>query len=69
VTILEFLPRVVPVEDEEISKEITPLFQKRGIECEHRRQGREVERTETGVKRDLHRLERQAASEGSRKVF
>jgi dihydrolipoamide dehydrogenase len=32
VTILEFLPRVVPVEDEEISKEITRLFKKRGID-------------------------------------
>ena len=32
VTIVEFLPRVVPVEDEEISKEITRLFKKRGID-------------------------------------
>jgi dihydrolipoamide dehydrogenase len=32
VTILEFLPRMVPVEDEEISKELTRLFKKRGID-------------------------------------
>jgi len=32
VTILEFLPRVVPVEDEEVSKEITRLFKKRGVD-------------------------------------
>jgi len=32
VTILEMLPRVVPVEDEEISKELLRLFKKRGID-------------------------------------
>jgi dihydrolipoamide dehydrogenase len=32
VTIVEFLPRVVPVEDEEISKEIEKQFKKQGIE-------------------------------------
>lgn len=32
VTIVEFLPRVVPVEDEEISKELEKQFKKQGIE-------------------------------------
>src|SRR5947209_12820530 len=32
VTILEALPRVVPVEDEEISVELTKAFQKKGIQ-------------------------------------
>ena len=32
VTILEMLPRVVPVEDEEISKELLRLYKKRGID-------------------------------------
>jgi dihydrolipoamide dehydrogenase len=32
VTVVEFLPRVVPVEDEEISKELEKQFKKRGIE-------------------------------------
>ena len=32
VTIVEFLPRVVPVEDEEISKELEKNFKKQGIE-------------------------------------
>ena len=41
VTILEFLPRLVPVEDEEISKELARVFRKRGIEIEHRREGGE----------------------------
>src|SRR6202035_1628476 len=32
VTILEMLPRMVPVEDEDISKELLRLFKKRGID-------------------------------------
>ena len=32
VTILEMLPRIVPVEDEDISKELLRLYKKRGIE-------------------------------------
>ncbi|HUH61583.1 MAG TPA: FAD-dependent oxidoreductase, partial [Terracidiphilus sp.] len=31
VTILEFLPRLVPLEDEEVSKELARVFRKRGI--------------------------------------
>jgi len=50
VTILEFLPRVVPVEDEEISKEITRLFKKRGIEVNTGARVETVEENEAGVK-------------------
>jgi len=50
VTILEFLPRIVPVEDEEISKELTRLFKKRGIEVNTGAKVETVERTETGVR-------------------
>jgi dihydrolipoamide dehydrogenase len=50
VTILEFLPRVVPVEDEEVSKEITRLFKKRGIDVNTGAKVEKVERTETGAK-------------------
>jgi dihydrolipoamide dehydrogenase len=50
VTILEFLPRVVPVEDEEISKELTRLFKKRGIDVNTGAKVETVEKTETGVK-------------------
>lgn len=32
VTIVEFLPRIVPVEDEEISKELQKIYKKKGIE-------------------------------------
>ncbi|MBV9612811.1 MAG: FAD-dependent oxidoreductase, partial [Acidobacteriaceae bacterium] len=34
VTVLEMLPRLVPVEDEEISKELERHFKKTGIRCE-----------------------------------
>jgi dihydrolipoamide dehydrogenase len=50
VTILEFLPRVVPVEDEEISKELTRLFKKRGIDINTGARVEKVERTADGVK-------------------
>ena len=50
VTIVEFLPRVVPVEDEEVSKEITRLFKKRGIDVNTGAKVEKIERTEVGVK-------------------
>jgi dihydrolipoamide dehydrogenase len=50
VTIVEFLPRVVPVEDEEISKEITRLFKKRGIDVNTGTRVETVEKTEGGVR-------------------
>jgi dihydrolipoamide dehydrogenase len=50
VTILEFLPRIVPVEDEEISKELTRLFKKRGIDVNTGAKVEKVEKIETGVK-------------------
>ncbi|MGA3371148.1 MAG: dihydrolipoyl dehydrogenase [Terracidiphilus sp.] len=50
VSIVEFLPRVVPVEDEEVSKEIARLFKKRGIEINTGARVEKVEETGTGVK-------------------
>ncbi|MGA9071258.1 MAG: dihydrolipoyl dehydrogenase [Terracidiphilus sp.] len=50
VTILEFLPRIVPVEDEEVSKELARLFKKRGIEVNTGAKVESVERTEAGVR-------------------
>jgi dihydrolipoamide dehydrogenase len=50
ITILEFLPRIVPVEDEEISKELTRQFKKRGIDVNTGAKVEKVEKTETGVK-------------------
>ncbi|MGC9158315.1 MAG: dihydrolipoyl dehydrogenase, partial [Terracidiphilus sp.] len=49
VTILEVLPRLVPVEDEEISKELARVFRKRGISASTGARVESVEETETGV--------------------
>ncbi len=50
VTILEFLPRIVPVEDEDVSKELTRLFKKRGIDVNTGARVEKVERSSEGVK-------------------
>ena len=50
VSIIEYLPRVVPVEDEEISKELARQFKKRGIDLNTGAKVESVEKTETGVK-------------------
>jgi dihydrolipoamide dehydrogenase len=50
VTILEFLPRIVPVEDEEISKELTRVFKKRGIDINTGAKVAGVEKTAQGVR-------------------
>lgn len=50
ITIIEYLPRVVPVEDEEISKELARLFKKRGIDVNTGANVDKVERTESGVR-------------------
>jgi len=50
VTILEFLPRMVPVEDEEISKELAGVFRKRGIETSTGAKVEKVEKTADGVR-------------------
>lgn len=50
VTILEFLPRLVPIEDEEISKELARIFRKRGIATQTGAKVEKVDKTATGVK-------------------
>lgn len=49
VTILEVLPRLVPVEDEEISKELLRQFKKRGIDCNLSIKDTKIEKTKSGV--------------------
>ena len=49
VTILEMLPRLVPVEDEEISKELARVFKKRGIDFYVGAKVDKVEKTKDGV--------------------
>ncbi len=50
VTIVEMLPRLVPLEDEEISKELEKEFKKRGIKALTGHKVESVEATATGVK-------------------
>ncbi|HSO10900.1 MAG TPA: dihydrolipoyl dehydrogenase [Anaerolineales bacterium] len=50
VTIVEMLPRLVPLEDEEISKELEKEFKKRGIKSMTGHKVESVEATATGVK-------------------
>jgi dihydrolipoamide dehydrogenase len=50
VTIVEYLPRVVPVEDEEVSKEVTRLFKKRGIDINTGCKVEKIEKTDGGVR-------------------
>ena len=50
VTIVEFLPRMVPAEDEEISKELNRQFKKRGIDVNTSAKVEKVEKTTDGVK-------------------
>lgn len=50
VTIVEFMPRVVPVEDEEISKELEKNFKKQGIEIMTSSEVTKVDTSGNGVK-------------------
>ncbi len=49
VTILEMLPRVVPVEDEEISKELLRLYKKRGIDVNLSIKDTKIEKNKEGA--------------------
>jgi len=50
VTIVEFLPRIVPVEDEEISKELEKNYRKNGIEIMVNSEVTKVDTSGSGVK-------------------
>jgi len=50
VTIVEFMPRIVPVEDEDISKELERVFRKKGLTIMTNSSVEKVETTATGVK-------------------
>lgn len=49
ITIVEFLPRIVPVEDEEISKELEKQFKKQGIEILTSSEVLSVDTNEEGI--------------------
>lgn len=50
VTIVEFMPRIVPVEDEDISKELEKIYKKKGIEIMTNASVEKVEGSGNGVK-------------------
>ena len=50
VTVLEMLPRLVPVEDEEVSKELERYFKKTGIRCETGAKAENITSTDKGVR-------------------
>jgi len=50
VTVVEFLPRIVPIEDEDISKELEKIYKKKGIEVMTNASVESVETTANGVK-------------------
>jgi dihydrolipoamide dehydrogenase len=50
VTLLEMLPRIVPLEDEEISKELERAFKKQGVRVETGARVDRIERVEGGVR-------------------
>jgi dihydrolipoamide dehydrogenase len=55
VVIFEMLPRIVPVEDEEVSKQLERSFKKQGIRCETNAQVdlNSVERTGSGIRMNV----------------
>ena len=50
ITIVEYLPRLVPNEDEDVSKELARVFRKRGIDTYTGAKVEKVEKTPDGVK-------------------
>ena len=69
VTILETLPRMVPAEDEDISKELLRLFKKRGIDVNLSAKGRQDRKEQGRRARSLYKGRRhsryQAGGEGA----
>ncbi len=49
VTIVEMLPRLVPVEDDEVSKELARVYRKRGINFHTNAKVEKIDRTKAGV--------------------
>ena len=67
VTVIEMLPRLVPVEDEDVSKELLRSFKKKGINCFVNTKVEKVEKTKERRLRKLHAEWRSHAEAGSGK--
>jgi dihydrolipoamide dehydrogenase len=66
VTIVEMLPRIVPLEDEDVSAELEKAFKKRGIKTLTGHKVEAVETTKTGVKVTVSAKVRQKSSKPNR---
>jgi len=69
VTVLEALPRVVPVEDEDVSKELARVYKKRGIDIYTGIKDTKVERTKDGVKVSFNGADGKPVSKEAEKVL
>jgi dihydrolipoamide dehydrogenase len=69
VTIVEYLPRLVPNEDEDVSKELARVFRKRGIESHVGAKVDKVEKTKDGVKVSFTSSDGQAQVKEAEKVL
>jgi dihydrolipoamide dehydrogenase len=69
VTVVEYLPRLVPNEDEDVSKELTRVFRKRGIESHVGAKVDKVERTKDGVKIEFTSSDGKAQVKEAEKVL
>ena len=57
VTVVEYLPRIVPVEDEDISKELEKAFKKKGIEIITNASVEKADVSATGVKATIKKTD------------
>jgi dihydrolipoamide dehydrogenase len=69
ITILEYLPRLVPNEDEDVSKELARVFRKRGIETNAGARFDSVEKTQDGVKVTFTNSDGQQAVKEAEKIL
>jgi dihydrolipoamide dehydrogenase len=69
VTIVEYLPRLVPNEDEDVSKELARVFRKRGIESHVGAKVDKVEKTKDGVTVDFTSADGKAQVKEAEKVL
>jgi dihydrolipoamide dehydrogenase len=69
VTVIEALPRIVPAEDEEVSKELLRQFKKRGIDVHLSAKVDKIEKTKSGVKVDFTTSDGKPAAKEAEKVL
>ena len=69
VTLIEMLPRIVPVEDEEVSKELERTFKKGGIRVETGASAENIQKTDKGVELTVTLANGKTEDDGSGESF